>query len=103
MVGSFTQLLARRYGGQLDTTADEFIAYIVDGVTRMQTLINDLLAYSRVGTRGAAFQPIDCEAVVDDALANLKRRSTRPAPWSPTSRSRPSGPTAPRWGSCSRT
>jgi PAS domain S-box-containing protein len=72
MIGSFTQLLARRYGGQLNATADEFISYIVDGVVRMQALINDLLAYSRVGTRGATFQPTDCEAVVERALINLK-------------------------------
>ncbi len=72
MVGSFTQLLARRYGDQLDTTAKEFIGYIVDGATRMQTLINDLLAYSRVGTRGADFQLINCQDVLDRVLANLK-------------------------------
>jgi PAS domain S-box-containing protein len=72
MIGSFTQLLARRYGGQLDATADEFISYIVDGVTRMQALINDLLAYSRVGTRGATFRPVGCEAIIERALANLK-------------------------------
>ena len=72
MVASFTQLLARRYGDQLDATAHEFIGYIVDGATRMEALINGLLAYSRVGTRGAAFQAIDCREVLDHALANLK-------------------------------
>ena len=72
MVSSYTQLLSRRYKGQLDANADEFIAFAVDGATRMQTLINDLLAYSRVGTRGKEFEPTDCEAVFELALANLK-------------------------------
>jgi PAS domain S-box-containing protein len=72
MVCSFTQLLARRYGPQLDTTASEYISYIVDGATRMQTLINDLLSYSRVGTQGAAFQSTDCEAVFERVLVSLK-------------------------------
>ena len=72
MVSSYTQLLARRYQGQLDATANEFIAYAVDGANRMQKLINDLLTYSRVGTRAKAFQPTDCTAVLDQALANLK-------------------------------
>jgi light-regulated signal transduction histidine kinase (bacteriophytochrome) len=72
MVSSYTQLLARRYKGRLDATADEFIAYAVDGANRMQTLINDLLAYSRVGTRGKEFEPTDCTAVLNLALANLE-------------------------------
>ncbi|HEX8823599.1 MAG TPA: PAS domain-containing protein [Archangium sp.] len=72
MVASYTQLLARRYKGKLDTDADEFIAYAVDGVNRMQRLIQDLLAYSRVGTRGHEFKPIDSGRALEKALANLK-------------------------------
>jgi len=72
MVSSYTQLLARRYQGKLGADADEFIAYAVDGANRMQTLINDLLAYSRVGTRAKGLESTDCPAVLDQALANLK-------------------------------
>ena len=72
MVSSYTQLLARRYQGKLGADADEFIAYAVDGANRMQGLINDLLAYSRVGTRAKGFEPADCAAVLEQALANLK-------------------------------
>jgi signal transduction histidine kinase len=72
MVASYTQLLAKRYKGRLDADADEFIGYAVDGVTRMQRLIQDLLAYSRVGTEGKDFEPTDCSAVLNQALANLK-------------------------------
>ena len=71
MVASYTQLLARRYRGQLDADADEFIAFAVDGAGRMQTLINDLLVYSRVGTRGQGFEPADCNAVLARAVHNL--------------------------------
>ena len=71
MVASYTQLLEKRYKDRLDSDADQFIGYIVDGATRMQNLIRDLLAYSRVGTRGNPFQPTDCEAVLKRVLGNL--------------------------------
>ncbi|HUR47199.1 MAG TPA: ATP-binding protein [Candidatus Saccharimonadales bacterium] len=72
MIASYTQLLERRYKNKLDQDAHEFIAYAVDGATRMQVLINDLLAYSRVGTRGKPFAPTDCEEVMARTLSNLK-------------------------------
>ena len=71
MVASFTQLLARRYRGRLDQDADEFIGFAVDGAKRMQQLINDLLAYSRVGTRGKPLAPTDLNEVLKDAEDNL--------------------------------
>ncbi len=73
MVASFTQLLAKRYRGKLDQDADEFIGFAVDGATRMQRLINDLLAYSRVGTRGNAFKPEDSNAIFRQARDNLAK------------------------------
>lgn len=72
MVASYTQLLAKRYKGKLDKDADEFIAYAVDGANRMQGLINDLLAYSRVGTRGKPFKPTDGESLLNRAIGNLQ-------------------------------
>jgi len=71
MVASYLQLVAQRYKGQLDADADEFIGYAVDGAKRMQALINDLLAYSRVGTKARPFEPTDCNRVVEIALGNL--------------------------------
>jgi PAS domain S-box-containing protein len=71
MISSYVQLLSRRYSGRLDNDADEFIAYAVEGTKRMQQLINDLLAYSRVGTRGRPLEPTDFEQVFREAMANL--------------------------------
>lgn len=72
MVASYVQLLARRYKDKLDGDANDFINFAVDGAKRMQTLINDLLAYSRVGTRGKVLTTVDCELVLQDALNNLQ-------------------------------
>lgn len=72
MVSSYVQLLGRRYKGKLDRDADEFIAFAVDGALRMQGLINDLLTYSRVSTRGKPFGPVDCNRVIGEATDNLR-------------------------------
>jgi PAS domain S-box-containing protein len=72
MVSSYTQLLGRRYGDRFDGDAREFMGYIVDGAARMKQLIEDLLAYSRVGTRGKAFREVEVEAALRRALMNLK-------------------------------
>jgi PAS domain S-box-containing protein len=64
MVASYTQLLQRRYQGQLDAQADRYIRFAVDGAQRMQELILDLLALSRVGTQGKPFAPVDVNAVL---------------------------------------
>jgi PAS domain S-box-containing protein len=71
MVASYTQLLSRRYKGRLDSDADEFIAFAVDGANRMQRLIQDLLSYSRVGTEGRALVHTSSEKALQLALANL--------------------------------
>jgi PAS domain S-box-containing protein len=72
MVASYTQLLAKRYKGRLDSDADEFIAYAVDGCNRMQGLIQDLLAYSRAGKNGKVLCEISGENALQDALKNLR-------------------------------
>jgi len=72
MVSSYTQLLMRRYGDNLDGDAKEFTAYIVDGATRMKQLIEDLLAYSRVGTKGKEFRAVPAEAALRRAIVNLR-------------------------------
>ena len=71
MVSSFTQLLARRYGDKLDQDAKDFINYAVNGANRMQRLIQDLLTYSRVSTRGGSPAPTDTGSALDEVLANL--------------------------------
>jgi hypothetical protein len=72
MVTSYLQLLQKRYRDKLDADADEFIAYAVDGATRMQRLIQDLLSYSRVSTRGQPFKTVNGDRALRDALDNLK-------------------------------
>jgi hypothetical protein len=72
MVTSYLQLLQKRYRDKLDADADEFIAYAVDGATRMQGLIQDLLSYSRVSTRGQPFKTVNGDRALRDALDNLK-------------------------------
>jgi light-regulated signal transduction histidine kinase (bacteriophytochrome) len=71
MIASFTQLLARRFKGHIDEEADEYIEYIVDGANRMQRLINDLLAYSRVGTADREIGPVDAERSLGRVLKHL--------------------------------
>ena len=72
MVASYTQLLARRYKGRLDADADEFIAFAVDGASRMQRLIQDLLSYSRVGTKGKELVDTSSEQALQQAIVNLR-------------------------------
>ncbi|MCU0532782.1 MAG: PAS domain-containing protein [Hydrococcus sp. Prado102] len=72
MVTSYLQLLEKRYQDKLDSSANEFITFAVDGANRMRTLINDLLSYSRISTRGQPFESVDIHASLKIALANLK-------------------------------
>ena len=73
MVGNFTQLLQRRYEGQLDEKAANYINYAVDGVKRMQILLNELLLYSRLGADHGPLSSIDSEKACENALDNLQQ------------------------------
>jgi PAS domain S-box-containing protein len=77
MVSSYTQLLAKRYKGRLDSDADEFIAFAVDGCNRMQGLIQDLLAYSRAGTNEKKLREVSSENALQKALINLRAAITQ--------------------------
>ena len=70
-ISSFTQLIERRYKGQMDSNADEFIEYIVDATKRMQELIKDLLEYSRVTTQGKEFKLVNTEEILQKTISNL--------------------------------
>ena len=73
MIASYVQLLERRYKGRLDSDADEFIAFALDGCMRMKRLIQDLLAYSRAGGQKGSLRRASCLEALDNALANLAR------------------------------
>ena len=72
MVASYTELLRKRYAGQLDERADKYIDYAVEGARRMQRLINDLLEYSRVGQKKLAYEPVETARAIELARLNLK-------------------------------
>src|SRR5256884_6080798 len=72
MVAAYTQLLAERYQGKLDEQADKYIHYAVDGAKRMQTLVQDLLAFSRAGRQHSEVKETDCNVMVELAIANLQ-------------------------------
>jgi len=73
MVASFTQLLQNRYQDKLDDEANEFINFAINGATRMQGLINDLLAFSRIGTKGISFSPTDMNIILENVLENIRQ------------------------------
>jgi signal transduction histidine kinase len=72
MVATYAQLLAEKYRGKLDDKADKYIEYAVDGALRMQTLIKDLLQFSRIGRRGTERTHIDCNTAVQQVIKNLQ-------------------------------
>ncbi len=72
MVSAYTQLLAERYRGKLDEQADKYINYAVDGAARMQSLIQDLLAFSRVGRQETALEITDCNEIVGESMRDLQ-------------------------------
>jgi PAS domain S-box-containing protein len=77
MVASYLELLAERYEGQLDAKADKYIRYAVDGAARMKTLIDNLLEFSRLTSRGKPLEPVDLDAVLELAVKNLSKAIER--------------------------
>lgn len=71
MVSSYTQMLAKRYQGQLDTEADEFIGFVLDGANRMRQLIQDLLKYSRAGSSEVLMAEVDVARLLSETLNDL--------------------------------
>jgi signal transduction histidine kinase len=71
MITSYVRLLAQEYEDRLDTDAQRYIIYVVDGANRMKVLIDDLLAFSRVGSQGKPFEPTDCDEVVEQVTSDL--------------------------------
>ena len=72
MIASYLQLLQRKYQGRLDEKADKYIYFAVDGASRMQDLINDLLEFSRVTTKAREFEPTDCKSLLDQVVSDLE-------------------------------
>jgi signal transduction histidine kinase len=71
MVAAYTQLLRERYRGKLDANADKYIGYASEGALRMQTLIHDLLAFSRVGRKAPAIGRVDCDAAMAEVMMSM--------------------------------
>lgn len=72
VISGYVDLIKRKYKNELDSDMNNYIGFVIDGVHRMQLLIDDLLRYSRVGTRDSSFVSADCETALEDSLSNLK-------------------------------
>ena len=71
-IKSFAQILEKEYKDKLDGEDNEYLDFIVGGAGRLESLIDDLLAYSRVGTQGKSFEPVDCSSIFDQVIADLR-------------------------------